>query len=222
VQVPKVERGATAGGANDGDGARDGTRAVLHPLLLADGSGPAEQATSVRLGYDDAALRVRFECRDRDAWSTFRRRNDPLYLEEAVEVFLAPGEADPRRYLELEVSPHGVLFAARIHNPTGRRADLEADTGWDDDALAWSAGKSAGKAASGEEGQDWWAEIAIPWRAAWRGRHREEALPRLWRANFYRIERPRDGGPEFSCWSPTFTDPADFHQPSRFGVLELV
>jgi hypothetical protein len=45
--------------------------------------------------------------------------------------------------------------------------------------------------------------------------------PRRWRANFYRIERPRGGRPELSCWSPTFTDPPDFHRPERFGVLEL-
>jgi len=44
----------------------------------------------------------------------------------------------------------------------------------------------------------------------------------LWRGNLYRIERPRDGEPEFSAWSPTLTRPADFHQPARFGTLELV
>ncbi|HEY6323364.1 MAG TPA: hypothetical protein VJA16_17615 [Thermoanaerobaculia bacterium] len=45
--------------------------------------------------------------------------------------------------------------------------------------------------------------------------------PRRWRANFYRIERPRGSPPELSCWSPTLTEPADFHRPDRFGVLEL-
>ena len=46
-------------------------------------------------------------------------------------------------------------------------------------------------------------------------------LPDTWRANLYRIERPRDAAPEYSCWSPTLTDPADFHKPARFGVLRL-
>ena len=43
----------------------------------------------------------------------------------------------------------------------------------------------------------------------------------LWRGNFYRIERPHDAEPEFSGWSPTMTDPADFHKPAYFGILEL-
>ena len=78
---------------------------ALPPFQLADGSGPAAQQTRVRLCWDDLALHVRFDCEDRDAWGTFRQRNDPIYQEEAVEVFLAPGEEDPVRYFELEVSP---------------------------------------------------------------------------------------------------------------------
>jgi hypothetical protein len=209
------------------------------PLILADGSAAAEQATVVRAAWNDAALWVRFECADRDAWGTYDRRNDPIYEEEAVEIFLAPGEADPRVYWELEVSPRGTLFGARIHHPTGRRADLAADTTWPATGLAWQAAPAG-------RGNDWWAALAIPW-AALIGGHiantadiantaniagiaaaREAgsdvgaALPRLWRANFYRIERPRDGLAEFSCWSPTLANPPDFHRPARFGTLELV
>ena len=64
---------------------------------------------------------------------------------------------------------------------------------------------------TGTERQDWWAELSIPW----------EKPSKIWRANFYRVERPRDGAPEFTCWSPTLTNPADFHKPARFGLLEL-
>jgi len=183
---------------------------ALAPFTLADGSAPAIQQTRVRLCWDETALHVRFDCDDRDAWGTYRRRDDPLYEEEAVEVFLAPGEEDPARYFEFEVSPLGILFDARIHNPTSRRADMTADVAWSCPELRWAAGP-------GTERQDWWAVLSIPWSGLTPARE----LPRIWRANFYRIERPRGGEPEFSGWSPTFTRPADFHQPSRFGVLEL-
>jgi hypothetical protein len=182
----------------------------LPPFLLADGSGPATQQTRVRLCRDDRALHVRFDCEDRDAWGTYRRRDDPVYEEEAVEVFLAPGEADPARYFEFEVSPLGTLFDARIHNPTSLRADLVADPGWDCPGLLWEAGPGA-------ERQDWWATLSIPWVEI----SPSCDPPRVWRANFYRIERPRGGEPEFSGWSPTLTRPADFHKPARFGVLEV-
>jgi hypothetical protein len=219
VRVPSVDRGGAGARWPPGPPGLAGfpweRAAALGGFVLADGSAAAVQPTAVRIASDAAALYVRFECADHDAWGTYRHRNDPIYREEAVEVFLAPGEAPPRRYWELEVSPLGVLFAARIEHPTGLRADLVADTSWECPGLEWQAGP-AGTLAS----QDWWAELAIPW-AALGGASGPAGAERRWRANFYRIERPRDGAVELSCWSPTFTDPPDFHRPERFGVLEL-
>jgi hypothetical protein len=221
VRVPTVDRGAGGGRPPGLAGFPWERAAALGRFVLADGSAAAVQPTAVRIARDPRALYVRFECADRDAWGTYSQRNDPIYQEEAVEVFLAPGDAAPRRYWELEVSPLGVLFAARIENRTGRRADLVADTSWECQGLEWQAGPAG-------TSQDWWAALAIPW-AAFAGRARSDGgsaqpgsqPPRRWRANFYRIERPRGGAPELSCWSPTLTDPPDFHRPERFGVLEL-
>jgi hypothetical protein len=186
----------------------------LPPLLLADGSGPARQQTAVRLAWDEVALHVRFDCADRDAWGTFTRRDDPIYQEEAVEVFLAPGAVDPARYCEFEVSPRGTLFDAVIWNPDSDRATMRADPAWDCPGLRWETG-------AGAASQDWWATLAIPWKGLVPDIP-ETPLPEVWRANFYRIERPRDGtAAEFSAWSPTLTAPTDFHQPARFGRLSL-
>ena len=133
----------------------------LSPFLLADGSGLAAQQTAVRLAWDAAVLHVRFDCADRDAWGTFSRRDDPLYQEEAVEVFLAPGAGDPARYFEFEVSPRGTLFDAAIWNPDGDRATMRADPTWDCPGLRWEAGPLG----HGTVSQDWWATLAIPWEA---------------------------------------------------------
>jgi hypothetical protein len=179
---------------------------VFQLVRNSDGARP-DQATEVRACHDPTALYLRFDCADRDAWGTHTERNAPLYEEEVVEVFLAPGTSAPTRYFELEISPRGVLFAAAIHNPTGKRADLTADLRWECPGLRWAAGMKG-------VGQDWWAALAIPWTTL-------APLPEpLWRANFYRIERPRDGAAEFTAWSPTWTTPADFHRPEYFGVLE--
>jgi hypothetical protein len=187
---------------------------LLPPFRLADGSGPARRETRARLAWDDLALYVRFDCEDEDAWGTLTRRDDPIYQEEAVEIFLAPGEPAPAGYFELEVSPRGTLFDAWVDNPDGRRDTLRADPGWDCPGLRWEAGRGAAH-------DDWWAALALPWRAL------VPALstggpPALWRANLYRIDRPRNGEPaEFSAWSPTLAAPPDFHKPARFGYLEL-
>ncbi len=180
------------------------------PFLLADGSGPAIQRTVLRVCSDASTLYARFDCDDRDIWGTYTRRDDPIYEEEVVEVFIAPGTADPIHYLEFEVSPYGVLLDARVYNPTSTRADLQVEIEWICPGIRWAAGRD-------DEANRWWGALAIPWAAV----GPEARAPKFCRANFYRIERPRGRAPEYSCWSPTLTEPADFHKPKRFGLLKM-
>jgi Carbohydrate-binding family 9 len=183
---------------------------TLPPLERADGSGPADHATRVRVCQDGTALFARFDCTDPDVWATHTARDAALWEEEVVELFLAPGPADPRLYAEIEVNPLGTVFDALVRNPHGDRRDMEVDARWDCPDLV--AGATIDRRASG-----WSAWLEIPWRAlACLG-----PQDGVWRANFYRIERPRGGRAEFSCWSPTDTEPPDFHRPARFGRLVL-
>ena len=183
---------------------------ALPPLMRADGSGPARHPTRVRVCQDGTALFARFDCTDSDVWATHTVRDAPLWEEEVVELFLAPGPADPRIYAEIEINPLGTVFDALVRNPHGDRRDMEVDTRWDCAELVAGA-------AIDRQNTGWSAWLAIPWTAlAPLGRPAS-----VWRANFYRIERPRDGRAEFSCWSPTETEPPDFHRPARFGRLVL-
>lgn len=183
---------------------------ALPPLMLADGSGPASQQTVTRLCYNDEALFVHFDATDDDIWGTYTERNDPIYDEEVVEIFIGPGTATPVDYYEFEVSPNGVLLDVKVHNPSGDRADIVLDFGWNCPGLRWGAQRA-------DDHQRWQVFYAIPWSSI----GAPETLPTTWRANFYRIDRPRSGTPEFSCWSPTLTEPADFHKPLYFGILQL-
>lgn len=181
---------------------------AITPFILADGSGSALQQTVARFGYDADCLYVRFDCEDYDIWGTYRERDEPLYDEEVVELFISPGAETPTEYFEFEISPNGVFFDARISNLHEDRTTLCVDLGWNAEARWWARREDhAGR---------WTAILALPWRCL-----ASEPLPSVWRANLFRIERPHNGEPEFSCWSPTFTTPADFHKPSRFGYLML-
>jgi hypothetical protein len=162
----------------------------------------------VRVAHDAHALFLRFDCDDRDIWATHARRDAPLWDEEVVEVFVAPGEDDPTEYAEIEVNPLAAVFDARVVNPLGLRESMRVDASWNAAGLVATVERPSPGA--------WRAELVIPW-----GDLDPRPLQRVWRANFFRIERPRDGDPEFSCWSPTFADPPDFHKPSRFGRLVL-
>jgi len=182
---------------------------ALGPLQLADGSAPARQQTQVELAWDERGLKVVFTCEDLDAWGTFARRDDPIWQEEAVEVFLAVGAEDPKVYFEVELSPKAVLFDAKVDNPNSRREDMVVDVAWNWPGIEAEVQQLALR-------EDWQARLFLPWQ----GLGVVEPPPML-RANFYRIERPRQGEAEFSCWSPTLTSPPDFHKPARFGTLYL-
>lgn len=185
-------------------------RTSLSPFVLADGRAPARWQTRVELSWDEERLSVEFHCSDDDAWGTHTERDAPLWQQEVVELFLAAGDAVPSQYFEFEVSPAGVLFDALVSNPHGDRIGMAVNAGWNCPGIEWEAGPT-------REGADWRAYLAIPWRGL-----DLAAPPATLRANFFRIERPRPGEPEFSCWSPTLTSPADFHRPGRFGVLDLI
>jgi len=175
------------------------------PLRRAQDGGTVAQATAVRVAHDGERLLVRFDCDDRDVWATRTKRDDALWEEEVVEVFLAPGAGDPMAYVEIQVNPLGTIFDARVANPEGRRETMRVDRSWDLRGIAVAIERSR---------TGWSASIGLPWNELTLGEP-----PPVWRANFFRIERPRDGEGEFSCWSPTRVDPPDFHKPRSFGRL---
>jgi hypothetical protein len=198
--------------------------------------------TAAALVWDAARLYIAFECTDADPWGRFSRRDDRLWEEEVVEVFLDP-DGDGRDYAELEVSPNNVVVDLLLPRP---RADVESALRWDIAGLQTAVRRHA---------TGWTAEIAIPWASL--AAAGASAPPRAgvrWRAGLYRIKRP--GGParadeiarveeekrraapgqltgleqrlralradeEFTAWSLTRPE-RGFHDPERFGYLEFL
>ena len=185
----------------------------LPPFTRSDGSAEATFQTTVKLVASGKRLCVRFDCDDPDIWATMTERDDPIYEEEVVELFLSAGDADPnpKEYFEFEVSPDGVLFDATISNPDSDRATMKGDAAWNCPGIGWGAKRLDAE-------HRWSAIIVIPWAVLGCDQH---GPPHHWRANFFRIERPRGKEPEYSCWKPTMVSPADFHKPASFGHLLL-
>ena len=175
-----------------------------HLLVDAVTGRPTRLRTSFRLGLRNGILSVRFDGRDDGIVATHTQRDAPLWEEDVFEIFLSP-EDPPRHYFEFEVNPLGTLFDARVSSPDLRRATMRVETAWD--CAGFEARVSRGP-------RRWSASLRIPLRELCEG-----PVPARWRANFFRIDRGGSG--EFSAWSPTFADPADFHVPERFGILTL-
>lgn len=162
------------------------------------------QGTHVRCAWDDAEFRVLFVCVDEYVWATMTRRNDPLWEEEVVEVFVDP-TGDGKAYFEFEVNPlNAVLDIVLRQNRSGWRKDMS----WDCDGFRSTVQRTD---------TGWNAEIAIPFSSITTG---APSVGAEWRVNFYRIDRPMDVPRELTAWSPTLL--GTFHEPSRFGRVRFV
>lgn len=185
--------------------------------------------TTVRLLYDATRLYIAFRCSDPHVWSTFARHDEHLYREEVVEAFLCPSGNLKENY-ELQASPFGVTFDAKIGNRKGDGGTAKDLIGPD---FAWTCtgfqAKAAIVAGTGNraragtaKAEGWTVEMAIPFASIPGGPHTPPQPGDVWRAGLYRIERPAEGPDLYLAFSPTLTRPAnrpDFHRPGRFGTL---
>lgn len=178
-------------------------------VLSSDGNVPG-RATTFQIACDDRVLRIVFDAEDeREVVATMRDHDDPLWKEDVFEVFIAPERR--REYFELELSPLGARFDARISSAGGTRATMRTDLSW---SCPWR-----GLVRRDGVGGRWRtrASLEVPFDGL-------EAEPphsgAVWWVNFYRIDRSPEGD-EYSAWAPTFADPPDFHLPDRFGELHF-
>jgi hypothetical protein len=174
------------------------------------GKQAARLRTEARLTWDQENLYFGFECEDEDIFSSYTRRDQPLYLQEAVEVFLDP-DGDRRDYMEFEVSPAGVLFDASF---TARREGLKLNFNPD---IQVSVKIDGTLNTRNDQDRGWVVEMAIPF-SQMTGRGRRPPAPGdQWLMNMYRLDKSGQGG-EASSFLPT---PGDFHDLSSFGIMRF-
>ncbi|MDQ6800801.1 MAG: carbohydrate-binding family 9-like protein [Acidobacteriota bacterium] len=173
-------------------------------LRSTDGKEPG-LTTTVAVYADPECFNVVYQAHDDAIVATYFGHDEPLWKEDVVEVFLAP--ADIRRYYEIEVNPLGTTFDARIDSPDGVRATMTDDLSWTCENLFAAIRKTPGMVET---------IVRIPFASL--------DVPRPapgdeWRGNFFRVDRDRSRGDEFTAWSPTMKNPADFHVAAAFGRI---
>jgi hypothetical protein len=173
-----------------------------------DGS-PGIAKTEARLLYDNDFLYVSFRCVDQNIWATFKNRDEHLWDEEVVELFV---QADPaqKSYIELEVNPLAAMldiYLLDIRKPLNYQS-------WNSSRLKW--GVEVFGTVDGKDGdREWTSEIALPMEDVVTARNLPPRAGDRWRVNLYRVEKLPT--PALLAWSPTFKD--DFHLPERFGEI---
>jgi Carbohydrate family 9 binding domain-like len=178
--------------------------------------GPGDYRTRFRARWNDDALFLRFDVSDPAPWHTMTKRDDPLWDEEVVEIFLDL-DGSGTNYAEVELSPANVVCDVRmVRGSPDKQMDLSFNLeGLESRVVPWEGG--------------WTGLLRLPWsgfRPLPSASH--VALPPKpgdrWRFNVYRIERPHGKdhpaeGAIFASWSPTGSD--SFHVPASFQTFEL-
>jgi alpha-galactosidase len=160
--------------------------------------------TEVRVLWSPRILYLRFVCSYRQLCffhdSDPNGRRDHLWDRDVAEIFLQPQPSRERYYKEFEIAPNGMWIDLDI-SPSGL-ADLKS-------GLSRSVHVD-------QEKHIWTAEMAIP----------VEAITKrfdpgsVWRANFYRIEGPKEPR-RYMAWRPTHTPQPNFHVPKAFGTMRF-
>lgn len=184
------------------------TPALLHDVVT--GASPRLE-TRFRACWTADALLVRFECEDDHVVATMERRDDPIYKEDVVEVFLDPSGTG-KVYYEFELSPRGVEFDALIHNSLD--GNIKVDVAWDAKGLRTSV----------SDGAEGWKqyELRIPFANLTDGQE-QAGVPDQgaeWGWNLYRIDDDTEGRRHYWAWSTTGA--VNFHIPQRFGSIVFV
>ena len=150
---------------------------------------------------------------DADLWTDYADQDDPLWKQEAFELFVAGG-GDGSRYLEFQVSARGVTFDARF--PRYRAGDEGWDSSW---RTAVAVAGTVGEAVDRDRG--WSTELAIPWTelCAETGLVCPPAAGMRLRVNAFRLERPDRRRTDALALSPTRAP--DFHAWGNAAELEL-
>lgn len=163
-----------------------------------------QQATWIKAAWTRHELQFLFKAWDARAWATKTRRDDTLYEEEVVEVFLDP-VGDFAGYFEIEINPLNAVCDLVLRRTShGYRK-----------SFAWHC--EGMRTAVARHPDFWLTEIKIPWLSLGAI---EPAPGQPWRANFCRIDRPENASRELTAWSPTGRPL--FHVPPRFGWLDFV
>lgn len=190
------------------------TSAWRNPI---DGSAFEGQDSTAQLLWSDEGLYGFFTLRDEHIWSTLMGRDQSLWEEENVEIFLDP-QRDGRNYLEIQVNPLNTVFDAVFESSENR--DLQKAKAHNLSGLRTAVSVSGSLNNSSDRDDRWTVEMFIPFAEIPDLSINDAGIPSSTSVNFYRYDRPDRDTLETSAWSPV--GPGSFHRTERFGIIHWV
>lgn len=192
------------------DAAWSKTDWVTLPVQEVSGEPPV---TRIKALYSDKGLYFLFDCADRKLSTTYDEDFQPLFKQDAIEVFLWP-DTSQTIYFEYELSPLNYEWPLLMVHINGRSG------GWS--PMRYEGEKRVQHATSVEGGAKksmaavtrWRGEFFIPYRVLHPLINKPPQAGTQWRGNFYRLDY--DQG--YTTWTWKKTGPS-FHTYQKFGTL---
>ena len=167
----------------------------------------AKQHTSVKLLHDQNYLYVGYECADSDITATHENRDDPVYQDDCVEIFISTNpKAD--HYFGFEMNARGVLYDYFFAYPEKHNLTPNLE------GILLKTEINGTLQQSSDQDQGWTLEVAIPFQSL-------NAFPK--KGDQWNIQLNRWDGTEpnrrLSMWSNSGMKKANPHNPERFGKI---
>ena len=174
-------------------------------------AGKKEQ-TVARMLWDDRFVYVAFQCTDGHISATRTEQDSKVYLDDCVEVFVAPNPRRPVDYFNIEMNVNGAILDR--HHPEGPGKPQVPN--WNASGIVIATSVDGTQNDDTDTDRGWVLEVAIPFAnfADVTGKP-HPADGDVWHLNLNRLGG--ETNPQHSQWSPGTTEKPAFHTPDTFG-----
>ena len=167
-----------------------------------------------RVLWDDENLYLLYECVDPYLDSEVTDHDGPVYEEDAVEIFATPRADKVSSYYGYEMNINGA-FLDYMASEGGADRTKSIQFDWESEGVQIATTYDGTLNDHSDIDKGWILEMAIPFANY---RHLGGTIPPqegdVWRWN---LNRTKGYKGQFSLWSDTATDRADFHRADSFG-----
>ena len=175
----------------------------------------AAAATTVKAMYDDKNLYFFFHVLDSSIESPFKNRDDELWTQDVVEIYLDPN-ADGTDYVELQISPAGVVFDALFK--THRTPDWKEAKNWSLAGLQQAVVLNGTLNQAGDQDVGYDVEVAVPFASIPGFKVVPPEVGSSMRVNFFRMDAKDGKVTGAQAFAPAG---GDFHDLNKAGTLEF-
>jgi hypothetical protein len=177
-------------------------------------TGP-RQATRARLLWDDNYLYLAYDVDDIDITAQYLNRDEPVYQDDAVEIFINPRPNQTSLYFGLEMSAREVIYDYVLY--ADARIFVKQ---YDMQGLLLETNLRGTMNVRDDSDAGWTLEVAIPW-GNFDSMARRPSVGQAWKFQLNRWDGVQPNR-RMSIWSDPLQTRAEPHVPARFGNLVFV